>query len=99
MGTVTWAVTSGKTLSAGLTLSNGKVTGTPTSTGLQTVYPTATANGQSKNLEVSFTVYSKIVGGAAQTIKSYNTTVSSTAITNGTNIGVTWAVTSGILPS
>ncbi|MDY4580971.1 MAG: hypothetical protein SPC89_05990 [Candidatus Methanarcanum hacksteinii] len=99
MGTVTWAVTSGKTLPAGLTLSNGKVTGTPTSTGLQTVCPTATANGQSKNLEVSFTVYSKIVGGAAQTIKSYNTTVSSTAITNGTNIGVTWAVTSGILPS
>jgi len=99
MGTVTWAVTSGKTLPAGLTLSNGKVTGTPTSTGLQTVYLTATANGQSKNLEVSFTVYSKIVGGSTETIKSYNTTVSSTAITNGTDIGVTWAVTSGTLPS
>ena len=99
MGTVTWTVTSGKTLPAGLTLSNGKVTGTPTSTGLQTVYLTATANGQSKNLEVSFTVYSKIVGGSAQTIKSYNTNVSSTAITNGTDIGVTWAVTSGTLPS
>ena len=100
MGTVTWAVTSGKTLPAGLTLSNGKVSGTPTALGAQTVYLTATApGGETKNLEVSFTVYSKINGGAAQTITSYNTNVSSTAITNGTDIGVTWAVTSGTLPS
>ena len=100
MGTVTWAVTSGKTLPAGLTLSNGKVTGSPTTVGENTVYLTATApGGETKNLEVSFTVYSKINGGAAQTITSYNTNVSSTAITNGTDIGVTWAVTSGTLPS
>ena len=99
MGDVTWAVTSGKTLPAGHTLSNGKVTGTPTALGEQTVYLTATANGQSKDLEVSFTVYSKIVGGAAETIRSYNTSVSSTAISNGSDIGVTWAVTSGTLPA
>ena len=99
MGDVTWAVTSGKTLPAGLTLSNGKVTGTPTALGEQTVYLTATANGQSKDLEVTFTVYSKIVGGAAETIRSYNTSVSSTAISNGSDIGVTWAVTSGTLPA
>ena len=100
MGEVTWAVTSGKTLPAGLTLSNGKVTGTPTTIGENTVYLTATApGGETKNLEVSFTVYSKINGGAAQTITSYNTDVSSTAITNGDDIGVTWAVTSGTLPA
>lgn len=100
MGEVTWAVTSGKTLPAGLDLSNGKVTGIPTALGEQTVYLTATApGGETKNLEVSFTVYSKINGGAAQTITSYNTNVSSTAITNGDDIEVTWAVTSGTLPS
>ena len=100
MGEVTWAVTSGKTLPAGLDLSNGKVTGTPITIGENTVYLTATApGGETKNLEVSFTVYSKINGGAAQTITSYNTDVSSTAITNGDDIGVTWAVTSGTLPA
>ena len=100
MGTVTWSVQSGKTLPAGLSFSNGKVTGTPTSTGLQTVYLTATApGGETKNLEVSFTVFSKINGGSAQTITSYNTTVSSAAISNGEDIGVTWAVTSGTLPT
>jgi len=100
MGTVTWAVQSGKTLPAGLSLSNGKVSGTPTALGAQTVYLTATApGGETKNLAVSFTVYSKIVGGSVETIKSYNTNVSSTAITNNSDIGVTWAVTSGTLPT
>ncbi len=99
MGAVAWAVTSGKALPAGLSLSNGKIVGTPTEIGLQTVYLTATANGQSKNLEVSFTVYSKIVGGEAQTIRSYDSNVSSDAIVNGSDIGVTWAVTSGTLPA
>ena len=100
MGTVTWAVQSGKTLPAGLSLTNGVVSGTPTALGAQTVYLTATApGGETKNLAVSFTVYSKIVGGSAETIKSYNTNVSSTAITNNSDIGVTWAVTSGTLPT
>ena len=100
MGTVTWTVQSGKTLPAGLNLSNGKVTGTTTATGLQTVYLTATApGGETKNLAVSFTVYSKIVGGAAETITSYGTVVSSAGIINPTDIGVTWAVTSGTLPT
>ena len=99
MGSVVWSVTSGHTLPAGLTLSGGKVTGTPTNLGLQTVYLTATANGQSATLEVSFTVYSKIVGGSAQTISSYGTTVSSDAIENASDIAVTWKVTSGTMPS
>ncbi|KUE73526.1 hypothetical protein AUQ37_08570 [Candidatus Methanomethylophilus sp. 1R26] len=99
MGTVTWAVKSGTTLPAGLTLSNGKVTGTPTALGSQTVSLTATAAGQSKDLIVTFTVYSKIVGGSAQTITSHGNTVSSTAISNGSDIGVTWAVTSGTIPT
>ena len=99
MGSVVWTVTSGHTLPAGLSLSNGKVTGTPTNTGLQTVYLTATANGQSATLEVSFTVYSKIAGGSAQTISSYGTSVSSDAIENASDIAVTWKVTSGTMPS
>lgn len=100
MGTVTWAVTSGKSMPAGLLFSNGKVTGSPTTIGENTVYLTAAApGGETKNLEVSFTVYSKINGGAAQTITSYNTNVSSAAISNGSDIGVTWAVTSGTLPA
>ncbi len=99
MGAVTWTVTSGKSLPAGLTLSNGVVSGTPTSTGTQTVYLTATApGGESKNLIVSFTVYSKIVGGTDETISSYYSFVSSSAISNSSDIGVTWAVTSGTLP-
>ena len=99
MGTVTWKVTSGKTLPAGLQFSNGKVTGTPTGIGTQTVYLTATSNGQSKDLAVSFTVYSKISGGASETIASYNTNVSSAPISNASDIGVTWAVTNGTLPT
>lgn len=99
MGTVTWKVTSGKTLPAGLQFSNGKVTGTPTGIGTQTVYLTATSNGQSKDLAVSFTVYSKIYGGASETITSYNTNVSSAPISNASDIGVTWAVTNGTLPT
>jgi len=99
MGTVVWTVTSGKSLPAGLSLNDGVVSGTPSELGLQTVYLTAAAKGQTKNLEVSFTVYSKIVGGTAETIKSYNSDVSSTATTNDSDIGVTWKVTSGTLPA
>ena len=99
MGTVVWTVTSGKSLPAGLSLKDGVVSGTPSELGLQTVYLTAAAKGQTKNLEVSFTVYSKIVGGTAETIKSFDSDVSSTAITNDSDIGVTWEVTSGTLPA
>lgn len=99
MGDVVWKVKSGTTLPAGLTLSNGKVSGTPTTLGVNTVSLTATAAGESKDLVVSFTVYSKIVGGSAQTIVSHGNTVSSTAISNGSDIKVTWKVTSGTLPS
>jgi hypothetical protein len=64
MGTFTWAVTDGKTLPAGLTLNatTGKVTGTPTGMGLQTIYLTATSSfDESKDLVVTFTIYNKLV--------------------------------------
>lgn len=64
MGTVTWAVTSGKTLPAGLSLapSTGKVTGTPTGMGPQTIYLTATSSyGETANLTVSFKIVSKLI--------------------------------------
>ncbi len=99
MGEVTWAVKSGTELPAGLSLENGVVSGTPTGIGEQTVSLTATANGQSTDLVVSFTVYNEIVGGSDETITSYGNTVQSTAIAQtGSDLGVTWEVTSGTLP-
>ncbi len=100
MGEVVWAVKSGTQLPAGLTLSNGKVTGTPTGIGEQTVSLTATAMGQSTDLTVTFTVYNEIVGDSAETITSYGNSVSSRPIAQtGSDLGVTWAVTSGTLPA
>lgn len=64
MGTFTWAVTSGKTLPAGLSLnaSTGKVTGTPTGMGAQTINLTATSSyGEKANLTVTFTIVNKLV--------------------------------------
>lgn len=100
MGTITWSITASKSLPTGLSLSNGVVSGIPTVVGTNTVYLTALCNSQTANLTVSFVVYNTIVGGTAQTISSYNTTVSSTAITQtGSDLGVTWAVTSGSMPA
>lgn len=59
MGTFTWAVTSGKTLPAGLSVnaSTGKITGTPTNLGEQVVYLTATSSyGEPTDLVVTFNV-------------------------------------------
>lgn len=99
MGTVTWKVKDGTQLPAGLTLSNGKVTGTPTTVGPQKVSLTATAKGETKDLEVTFTVYNAIVGGSDEVIYSNGNTVSSTPISQtGTDLGVTWSVTSGTIP-
>ena len=99
MGTVTWSVTSGTTLPAGLSFSAGKVTGKPTSIGEQTVSLTATAKGQSDVLEITFTVYSKIVNGSDETIRSYGNSVSSSGVTNPSDIGVKWSVQSGTMPT
>lgn len=100
IGTVTWESVS---MPAGLSLntSTGKVTGTPTTVGKNTVTVKAnSSSGESKQISVEFTVYSKIVGGNDQTILSVNSSeAKSTAITNATDIKVTWAVTSGTLPS
>lgn len=100
MGNVTWAIKSGTDLPAGLTFSNGKVTGTPTTLGLQRIQLTATALGQTADLVVEFTVYSKIVDNADETITSIGGSVAaSTAISNGNDIDVKWAVQSGSLPT
>lgn len=63
-GSFTWAVTSGKTLPAGLSLnaSTGKVSGTPTGMGDQTIHLTATSSyGEKANLTVTFKIVSKLV--------------------------------------
>jgi len=99
MGDVTWEVKSGTTLPAGLSLNNGIVSGTPTTVGTNTVSLTASCTGQTADLVVTFTVYSKIVGGDAQTITSIGgSSVSSTAISNAADVGVTWAITNGEIP-
>lgn len=99
MGDVVWTVKSGTTLPDGLTLADGVVSGTPTTVGKNTVSLTATANGESKDLIINFTVYNVILGGDDETILSYGNTVSSTAIEQtGSDLGVNWTVSSGTIP-
>ena len=78
---------------------DGKVSGTPTGIGLQTVSLTANCRGETADLVVTFTVYSKIVGDSEETIASYGTSVSSRTITNAEDIGVAWTVSKGTLPA
>lgn len=99
MGEITWTVKSGTRLPDGLELADGKVSGTPTGIGLQTVSLTADCRGETADLVVTFTVYSEIVGDSEETISSYGTQVSSRTISNAEDIGVTWAVTEGALPA
>lgn len=85
MGTVTWAVKSGTTLPAGLSLSStstGAVTGTPTSTGTNTIQLTATSSyGETKDLTVTFTVYAQIgtISGDATIYTTAGTSKTSSA--------------------
>ena len=99
MGDITWTVKSGTDLPEGLELADGRVSGTPTGIGPQTVSLTASCMGETADLVVTFTVYSEIVGDSDETIASYGAPVSSRAITNAGDIGVTWAVTEGTLPA
>lgn len=97
---VTWSITSGKSLPAGLTLSGNIVSGTPTIVGTNMLFLTATCAGEIKNLVVSFVVYNVIVGESSETIYSHGNSVSSAIITQtGSDLKVTWAVTSGTLPA
>lgn len=98
-GEITWTVKAGTELPAGLELADGKVSGTPTGIGLQTVSLTANCRGETADLVVTFTVYSKIVGDSEETIASYGTSVSSRTITNAEDIGVAWTVSKGTLPA
>ena len=93
--TVTWSVKQGTQLPAGLSLMDGKVTGTPTTIGTNTVSLTATSQyGESKDLVISFVVFAQIAGGSDETIFSTGNQVSSAAITNHADLHVTWAVDS-----
>ena len=98
VGEITWAVNG--SLPEGLSWDGTKVTGTPTGVGELTVSLTATTStGESKDLDITFTVWNAIVGGEPETITSIGTTTaSSTGISNGSDIGVTWAVSEGTLP-
>lgn len=97
IGTVTWAATS---LPQGLTLSNNVISGTPTTIGLNTIQVTATSDrGETRDLEIQFTVFNQIVGGSQETITSAGSYAASQAITQtGNDLNVTWAVTDGQLP-
>lgn len=98
IGTVTWTATS---LPQGLTLSNNVISGTPTTIGQNTIQVKATSDkGETRDLEIQFTVFNKIVGGEAQTITAAGAYAASSAVVQtGTDLGVTWAVTSGTLPA
>ena len=97
IGTVTWQEVS---LPNGLTLSGNTISGTPTQIGENVVQVQAVSDkGETKDLEITFTVYNQIVGGSPQTITSAGSAAASDAIAQtGTDLGVTWAVTGGDLP-
>ena len=91
-------------LPAGLEWDGSKVTGTPTQVGTNSVSLTANAGGETKDLDITFTVYNVIVNGTEQTIFSHGNSVSSAAVSqtvsgNAGDLSVTWAVTEGTLPA
>lgn len=103
---ITWAVTSGKVLPAGLALNGDTVSGTPEKTGMNTVYLTASSGGQTADLVVSFTVWQQIVDQTTETITSYGNTVSSTIVPQSVSseddsgdLTLTWTVKSGTMPA
>lgn len=94
---IDWSVNGN--LPAGLQWNGGKITGTPTEVGTHTISLTANAAGETKDLDISFTVYNVIVNGQDQQIYSHGNTVSTSPISQaGDDLGVTWSVTSGELP-
>lgn len=101
MGAVTWAV-NGK-LPDGLSFDGTRITGTPTKLGVNTVSLKATANGESKALDATFTVFSVMNGASGgrivdETINAFGSDASSTGIENPSDLNVRWNVTSGTLP-
>lgn len=76
---ITWSTTD-DLASMGLQLIDGKVTGTPVAPGTYSFTLTANAAGETKDLEISFVVFQKIVAGSDETITSYGTQVSSTPV-------------------
>ena len=99
IGTVSWQTVG--SLPAGLTLTGNVISGTPTTIGENVVQVQAVSSrGETKDLEITFTVFNKIVGGDEQTITSLGTYATSNAIVqDGTDLGVTWEVTTGTLPA
>ena len=97
IGNVTWSSTS---VPPGMELAGNVVSGTPTKIGTNTFQVTgASDKGQSANIEITFTVFNKIVGGSDQVVNAANKYAASTAIAQtGTDLGVKWAVKSGTIP-
>lgn len=89
VGAVTWTAVK---MADGMKLERAKVTGAPTTVGENTiVLKASTEKGESKELTITFTVYSAIVGGEAEKIVAIGgKDVSSKAIVNGADLGVTW---------
>ena len=102
IGDYTWV---SKQMPAGLTLVGDKVTGVPTTIGLNTVVVTATpeqAGVESKDLTIEFTVFNKIIGGNAETIVSLGSDSSDSSapiVQAGDDLDVTWEVSNGTLPA
>lgn len=100
MGDVVWKVKDGTSLPAGLSLVDGKIVGTPTKVGVQTIQLTATAKGESKDLTVTYTVYNVIKDNADEIIFSHGNNVSSAEIAQtGTDLNVLWKIKSGTMPN
>ena len=101
IGNYTWQ---SKQMPDGLSLQGSKVTGTPTTVGLNTIVVTAVSDVsgvQPQDLTIEFTVFNKIVGGEPETITSTGSSdsASSTAIQQtGDDLAVKWAVSNGDLP-
>lgn len=98
VGTVTWHEVS---LPQGLTLSGNVVSGTPTTIGENVIQVQAISDkGETKDLEIKFTVFNKIVGAEPETITGAGAYAASSAIAQtGSDLNVTWAVTAGELPA
>ena len=97
IGTVTWSEVS--SLPAGLTLSGSTISGVPTTIGTNTIQvrATSTVNGvaqQTMDVEITFTVFNVIVGGADEVVDASNHYAASSAITQtGNDLNVKWTTT------
>ena len=100
IGTVTWSEVS--SLPAGLTLIGSTISGVPTTIGTNIIQvrATSTVNGeaqQTMDVEITFTVFNVIVGGADEVVDASNHYAASSAITQtGNDLNVKWTTTDAL---